>query len=168
MPENPQDVRVAKTEYVKELFANYLDEQNHRRTTERFAILEEIYQRNDHFDVDSLYIYMRDKGFRVSRATIYNTLDLLVACNLVTKHQFGSLQAVYEKSYGFKQHDHLMCTDCGQIFEFCDPSIEEIQTLVGDLLQFDVSHHSLILHGSCKRTNCENKVPDESNVRANH
>jgi len=52
------------------------------------------------------------KNYRVSRATVYNTLDLLVECDLVSKHQFGKNLAQYEKSYGYKQHDHLICTEC--------------------------------------------------------
>ena len=84
MPENPAEIRDKKVDEVKQIFAEYLDKHNQRKTSERFAILEEIYRRNDHFDVESLYIHMKNKGYRVSRATVYNTLDLLVESNLVT------------------------------------------------------------------------------------
>jgi len=79
---------------------------------ERYAIMEEIYARNDHFDAETLYIQMKQNGFNVSRATVYNTLDLLVSCDLVTRHQFGKNQAQYEKAYGNKQHDHIICVHC--------------------------------------------------------
>src|SRR5262245_34622473 len=94
---------------VKEVFSDYLEKHNQRKTSERFAILEEIYSRHDHFDAESLFIELKEKKFDISRATVYNTLDLLSECELVTKHQFGNNLARYEKSYGYRQHDHLIC-----------------------------------------------------------
>ena len=134
---------------VKKLFAGHLEQHAFRKTPERFAILEEIYRRSDHFDAEALYIHMKNQSYRVSRATVYNTLDLLVNCDLVKRHQFGKNLALYEKSYGYKQHDHLICESCGRVFEFCDPRIHGIQTMVGDLLNFHILHHSLNLYGIC-------------------
>jgi Fur family ferric uptake transcriptional regulator len=158
MPQHTKEVQEEKLAEVKAIFSSYLDRKKQRKTEERFSILEEIYTRNDHFEVEALYIQMKNKGSRVSRATVYNTLDLLVECNLVTKHQFGTQTARYEKSFGFKQHDHLICNDCGHVHEFCDPRLGDIERMVGQLFQFKISQHALVLHGHCTLEDCPHRI----------
>lgn len=136
-------------EEIKNIFSAHLETKGLRKTPERFAILEEIYSRSDHFDAESLYTHILKKNYRVSRATVYNTLELLLTCDLITKHQFGKNLAQYEKSYGYKQHDHIICVDCKKVVEFCDPRIQQIQSMMGDLLNFKITHHSLNMYGIC-------------------
>ena len=103
---------------------------------------------------------MKNQNYRVSRATVYNTLELLVTCDLVKKHQFGKNLAQYEKSYGYKQHDHLICVDCGKVLEFCDPRVQPIKDMIGEFLKFRITHHTLNLYGQCAGA-CERTAPKE-------
>jgi Fur family ferric uptake transcriptional regulator len=113
------------TQRAQKLFIQYLRENNLKVTQERIALLDEIFSTNEHLDADELLARMKAKRKKVSRATIYRTLDLLVQCGLVRKSRLGQEHYFYEKIVPGRGHHHMICTATGKIIEFWDPDIDE-------------------------------------------
>ncbi len=137
-------------ETVKEELTSYLASKKLRKTPERFAILEQIYSLNEHFDVDTLYELMLKSGYRVSRATVYNTVDLLVECRLIIRHQFGANMAHYEKAYNTESHHHLICTMCNKVEEVKD---DELHNTIQEKKynKFNLANYNLYMYGLCHK-----------------
>jgi Fur family ferric uptake transcriptional regulator len=147
---------------VKQRFTEYMNENHCRKTPERYAILDLIYSEPRHMDIESLYMAMTEKSFRVSRATLYNTLQLLLDAQLILKHQFGKSLSVYERAYNADSHHHLICTECHKVTEFKDNSLKlAIQNK--KIRQFTPVHYCLYVYGLCnvcaRRLKKSQKIP---------
>ncbi|NPA33441.1 MAG: transcriptional repressor [Chlorobi bacterium] len=147
-------------EEVKQVVEDCLRRKGLRKTSERFHILKHIYERGGHFDADTLYVELRNKGINVSRATVYNTLDLFTKCGILTSLFFTPHHIVYDFSYKAKQHEHLYCEVCGKIEEFCDPRLSIIEEDVQKLTGFKIIKRNVVFRGICSE--CQKKMQEKS------
>ncbi|MDR4509229.1 MAG: transcriptional repressor [Candidatus Brocadiaceae bacterium] len=131
-------------------FKEFLTSQNLKFTFERQAILECVFANHDHFEADELLIALRSKSLKISKATIYRTIALLVKSGLLREVIYGERHAHYEHVYGHEHHDHLVCNRCGKIIEFLDRTIEELQEKVCKEHKFKSESHRLQIHGFCE------------------
>ena len=142
-------------EASKETLTHYLREKKLRPTRERFLLLEQIMQTNGHFDADQLYASLASKGLKASRATVYNTLELLVDCGLISRYRFGENHARFEKAFWRPRHDHLICLECGDIIEFVNEKLDKIQREVCEEKKFKHRNSTLQIFGTCSK--CQTK-----------
>jgi Fur family ferric uptake transcriptional regulator len=136
--------------HASEIFTDFLKKGSYRITPERFEVLEYAFKQTQHFSADELFLTMKSEGSNISRATVYNTLELLVACGLLSKHNFMGKEARYEKSLGVIEHDHLICLNCGKISEFDNNEILKIQEKICEEYGFIPVNHTFNIYGYCK------------------
>lgn len=147
---------------AKSTLHQYLQEKNLRPTKERDAILEEIMHGDGHFDADEFYTRLKNKGLKVSRATVYNTLDLFVDCGLISKYRFGENHSRYERAFGRPRHDHLICLECGDIIEFVSDKMNKIQEEVCGEHRFTLQSSSLQIFGICEK--CSRQGAEQTDI----
>ncbi|MDH5750944.1 MAG: transcriptional repressor [Deltaproteobacteria bacterium] len=133
-----------------EAFEKLLFTKGLRLTRQRRAVLNEVFKDEEHFEAEELVERMRKATPRVSRATVYRTLELLQECQLVEKLDFGNARSFYESVSPNAHHDHLICNSCGKVTEFHDPRLEEMQSSICSQYGFRESHHSLRIFGLCR------------------
>jgi Fur family ferric uptake transcriptional regulator len=147
----------------KERFEEYLQSRGKRTTQQRRALVDFIFQRHDHFNADELIdaYSANHKGEKVSRPTVYRTLDQLVEAGLLRKMTLSG-RAVYEHDYGYPQHDHLYCQICDKLIEFNSDELSDIRDAVAREHNFRVTGHRLIISGvcdNCSRTRHRRQSP---------
>jgi Fur family ferric uptake transcriptional regulator len=141
-----------------EIFKDFLRRGKYRITPERFEVLEAALQHEGHFGADDLYVKMKNTKSVISRATVYNTLELLAQCELISKRNFGDNMTRFESNFKRQTHDHLICVDCGRIIEFTDPRIKKIPQEICDNFDFEFHSYSFNIFGRCKnKKDCLNK-----------
>lgn len=135
----------------KEYFQEFLIKKGLKLTKERFAVLDQVFSFHGHFEPDQLYFRIKDSGLRVSRASVYRTLNLLVESGLVEKVSRTEKGTIYEHTFGHKHHDHLICEACGRIIEFYSAKIEQLQNEICRKNSFTGMSHTLEIKGYCQK-----------------
>ena len=126
-------------------------------TLPRLKILEILESsQTRHLSAEDIYRSLLESNEDIGLATVYRVLTQFEAAGLVTRHHFEDGMAVFEINHG-THHDHIVCLDCGRVEEFMDGGIEDRQQAVAKRLGFEISDHSLILYGHCRRPNCPNQ-----------
>jgi Fur family ferric uptake transcriptional regulator len=134
-----------------DVFRSYIKGRGLRYTRERENVIKEIFSRHDHFDVESLYLRLRNKGMNVSKASVYRTIPLLLETGLVQEvfHEEGHMH--YEHIYGHQHHCHLRCVQCGRIVEFREDSLMHLTERLAQQYNFDIKGHKLDIIGFCPK-----------------
>jgi len=141
-----------KEKQASEIFRKYLKDGKNRITPERFEVLDSAINYDGHFAADDLFLQMKNNKSRVSRATVYNTLELLVQCDLLNKRNFGDNMTRYESSLKKHSHDHLICMDCGRIVEFINKRIKTLPQDICNELGFNLESYSFNIFARCKNS----------------
>lgn len=146
-----------RNEKAAEIFRTFLKEGKNRITPERFEVLDAALEHDGHFGADDLFIQLKNLKSKVSRATVYNTLELLAQYDLLIKRNFGDNLTRYENNFKKQTHDHLICVDCGKIVEFSEPRLNKIPQEVSERLGFEIDSYSFNIFARCKnRKDCKN------------
>lgn len=141
-------------------FRVFLAGQSLKLTSERAALVRVIFSTHYHFEADELLFKMKEKGIKISRATVYRTLELLVKSGMVRRVHLGEDHYHYEYVSGNSHHDHLICTTCGAVIEFNDPALEQRQLEICERKRFTPTFHNLQILGVCDACRRKGQQPD--------
>lgn len=150
----------------KEQFLEALRSRGQRVTRERLALLDEIFVQHQHIDADSLLAALHQRGYSISRATVYRNLDLLVRLGLVRKTRLGHDRFLFEHVHAGHDHDHLVCTSCGRVVEFVSPGIAALQAEICRAHGFVPTHHTLEILGLCNNCAAAREAAGQGHVSA--
>ena len=137
-------------------FTRRMQEKCYKLTPQRLKLAKWIFQVHDHFSIKDLVFSFRRNGENISVATAYRVVQMMLELQLLQENDFGMGEKLYEHTQGHKHHDHLICNDCKQIFEFNSNSLEKLKAQIARDHGFEMTFHSLNIHGDCQRKNCQN------------
>ena len=129
-----------KSKYI-ENFKNALKKEGLKFTNQRFVVFEILLTHEGHFDCEDIIKLINKGNKKVSRATIYRTLDILVKYNLARKLVLDDGKARYENKLISDHHDHMICIETGKIIEFLSEEIEKIQDKIAKEKGYKVIKH---------------------------
>ncbi|HVT05262.1 MAG TPA: transcriptional repressor [Thermoanaerobaculia bacterium] len=141
-------------------FQGFLEQQGLKLTTERKSLVREIFATHYHFEADELLFKLKEKSIKISRATIYRTLELLVKSGMVRRVHLGEDHYHYERVTKNSHHDHLVCTTCGSVIEFHDSFLEARQREICERKKFTPTFHNLQILGICDACRQKGQLPD--------
>ena len=149
---------LAVSDSPEQKFREFLDIRGEKLTEPRRLLISQIFDTHKHFDADELVADLRKSGRRVSRATVYRTLRLLVEAGLLRELRLTNRNA-FEHDYGYPSHDHLHCTDCNQVVEFRNDEVRRLREAVSLEHGFRPSGHRFIITGVCPACNRARRSP---------
>ena len=135
----------------EDIFEQYLESRGMKYTAERKSILNEVFCIHGHFEAEDVVMGLHAKGIRVSRASVYRTLPMLVDCGLLREVYSAEKHNHYEHVFGHEHHDHLICTRCGREIEFSNQLIEDLQDRICEKHNFKPISHKLEISGLCSQ-----------------
>ena len=145
-------------------FADFIKRKGLKTTRQRNTIISTFFRLRGHISVEELLNEVKKANPRIGYATVYRTLHLLVESNLVEERRFGDGMARYEGHSDVEHHDHMICLECGEIFEFFNPRLEALQEKLAEENNFKIYRHRLELYGACQDLeSCERRKKDRAN-----
>ena len=131
------------------IFCDYLKRKDLKNTPERMIIMQEIIKIDNHFDAEAILDHFKKVDIKISRASVYRTLDLLISCGLVRKVNFNNSSYQYESIINKDKHDHFICVKCGKIIEFYDEELKNIHLRLKNKYKMEISDYIHHIYGKC-------------------
>ncbi len=146
------------TDEALALFTAFLRERELKVTSGRLAVLRTLHEADGPLDADEVFLRLKRSQRSVSRATVYNTLELLIEAGLANRHRFAPDRFSYERVHGAQHDVHLVCDLCGTVLGATEPTLTELETLVAGQLGFTMQRATLQIHGRCATCRATGRV----------